>query len=164
MKKLIVIAIAAIGLITQVQAQKLGHVNFEEVITMLPERAAAEKQVQELQKTLEARLSTMIEAYQSKVQAYEADQTSSQTMKTSAASEISDLQRRIQEFQQTAVTEIETKQNELMGVMLERVRTAAATVGKTGSYTYIFDSSNNGGVLYAGGEDVTPLVKKELGI
>ena len=164
MKKLIIIAVAIAAFATTASAQKLGHVNFEEVITMLPERAAAEKEVQDLQKKLEARLSTMIETYQTKVQAYEADQTMSPAMKTSAAGEISDLQRRIQEFQQTAVTEIETKQNELMGVMLERVRTAASAVGKTGNYTYIFDSSSNSGLLYAAGEDVTPLVKKELGI
>ncbi len=164
MKKLIIIAVALTAFATTVSAQKLGHVNFEEVITMLPERAAAEKEVQDLQKKLEERLSTMIQTYQTKVQAYEADQAMSPAMKTSAAGEISDLQRRIQEFQQTAVTEIETKQNELMGVMLERVRTAASAVGKSGNFSYIFDSSSNGSLLYAAGEDVTPMVKKELGI
>lgn len=165
MKKIIILAIAALGFAFHANAQKLGHINFEEVITMLPERAAAEKEVQDLQKKLEARLSTMIETYQSKVQQYEADQaTMSDALKKSAADEISDLQRRIQEFQQTAVTEIENKQNELMGKMLERVKLAAANVGKAGNFTYIFDSSSNGGLLYANGEDITGLVKKELGI
>jgi outer membrane protein len=164
MKRIIAVAIALASFAITAQAQKLAHVNFEEVITMLPERATAEKEVQDLQKKLEGRLSTMIETYQTKVQEYEKDQTMSQAMKASAANEISDLQRRIQEFQQTAMTEIETKQNELMGKMLERVRKASEAVGKAGSYSYVFDSSPNGGLLYAGGEDITPLVKKELGI
>lgn len=164
MKKLIIIAIVMVASIAQGYAQKLGHANFEEIVTMLPERAEAEKQVQELQKKLESRLNKMIETYQSKVAEFEADQSMSEAMKTSAAGEISDLQKRIQEFQQTAYTEIETKQNELMGVMFQKVREAAVAVGEANEYSYIFDSSSNGSLLYAGGEDVTGLVKTQLGI
>lgn len=164
MKKLIIIMAVFLGALTQAEAQKLGHANFEEIVTMLPERAESEKKVQELQKKLENRLSKMIETYQAKVAEFENDQDMSESMKTSAAGEIQDLQRRIQEFQQTAYTEIETKQNELMAGMFKKVREAAEKVGKDQSYTYIFDSSSQGGLLYAGGEDITSKVKTELGI
>ncbi len=164
MKKLIILAVLITGTITQSYAQKFAHANFEEIVTMLPERAQAEKDVQTLQQTLEKRLNTMVTTYQTKLtELQEEAATMSPAMKTSAEGEISDLQRRIQEFQQTAYTEIETKQNELMGVMFEKVRTAAQNVGKNGEFTYIFDSSN-GMLLYAGGQDVTNLVKTELGI
>jgi len=164
MKKLIILAIFITGAITQSYAQKFAHANFEEIVTMLPERAASEKEVQELQKTLETRLNSMVTTYQTKLAEFEEQgATMSNTLKTSAQGEISDLQRRIQEFQQTAYGEIEAKQNELMAKMFEKVRTAAQNVGKNGDFTYIFDSSN-GTLLYAGGQDVTALVKKELGI
>ena len=55
------------------------------------------------------------------------------------------------------------EQNELMQKMFNKVRVAAEEVGKNNSYTYIFDSSN-GSLLYAGGEDVTPLIKTQLGL
>jgi outer membrane protein len=164
MKKLILIAAFITGAIVQGYSQKLAHANFEEIVTMLPERATAEKEIQDLQKTLEGRLQTMISTYQTKLAEFqEQGSTMSQTMRTSAEGELTDLQRRIQEFQQTAYTDIEAKQTELMGKMFERVRTAATAVGKTGEYTYIFDSSN-GTVLYAAGEDITSKIKTELGL
>jgi outer membrane protein len=144
-------------------AQKLAHANFEEIVSLMPERAQAEKEIQELQQKLEGRLNSMVETYQQKVSEFESDTTMSQAMQASVAGEIQDLQRRIQEFQQTAYTEIETKQNELMGKMFEKVRTAAVAVGEKDGYTYIFDSSN-GTLLYAGGEDITPKVKSQLGL
>lgn len=167
MKKLIIILAVMVGAFTQSHAQeaaKLGHANFEEIVTMLPERAEAEKKVQELQQKLEKRLNSMVETYQAKIQEFENDPDMSEAMKTSAAGEIQDLQRRIQEFQQTAYTEIENKQSELMSGMFKRVREAANKVGKENNFTYIFDSSTQGGLLYAGGDDITSMVKTELGI
>ncbi len=164
MKKLIIILALAMGSMTPALAQKFGHANFEEIITMLPERAEAEKKVQDLQQKLEKRLNSMVETYQAKIAEFENDPDMSDAMKTSAAGEIQDLQRRIQEFQQTAYTEIENKQTELMSGMFTKVREAANKVGKDEEYTYIFDSSSQGGLLYAGGEDITPRIKKELGL
>jgi len=163
MKKLIIAALLIIGSATYAQAQKMGHANFEEIVTLLPERAAAEKTIQELQQKLEGRLNKMVETYQGKVTEFENDTTMSQAMQASVAGEIQDLQKRIQEFQQTAYTEIETKQNELMAKMFEKVRTAAVAVGEAEGYTYIFDASS-GALLFAGGEDVTPKVKVQLGL
>ncbi len=163
MKKLIIAALLIIGATAYAQAQKLGHANFEEIVTLLPERAAAEKEIQELQQKLEGRLNKMVETYQAKVAEFESDTSMSEAMQASAAGEIQDLQRRIQEFQQTAYTEIETKQNELMAGMFEKVRTAAVAVGEAGNYAYIFDASN-GSLLFAGGEDVTAKVKVQLGL
>ncbi len=163
MKKLIILALLTIGLSHLASAQKLGHANFEEIVGMLPERAGAEKEVQDLQKKLETRLNTMVETYQAKAAEFQQDTTLSTAMKSSLRSEIADMEKRIQEFQQTAYSEIEVKQNELLNVMLEKVRKAAQEVGKTNAFTYIFDSSN-GSLLYAGGDDITGMIKTQLGI
>lgn len=164
MKKLILLAVLAMGLMSPAMAQKFGHANFEEVVGLLPERATAEKEVQDLQAQLEGRLNSMVETYQQKTAEFTSDTTLSEAMRNSLRSEIADMERRIQEFQQTAYTEIEVKQNELMGAMIEKVRAAAVEVGKANSFTYIFDSSPNGTLLYAGGDDVTALLKSQLGI
>ncbi|NEN21965.1 OmpH family outer membrane protein [Cryomorpha ignava] len=163
MKRIILLAVLTIGVMTQSMAQKFGHANFEEIVSLLPERAAAEKEVQDLQKKLEARLNSMVEAYQTKTADFQSDTTLTSGMRTSLRNEIADMEKRIQEFQQTAYTEIENKQNELMSKMIDKVRAAAVEVGKADSYTYIFDASN-GSLLYAGGEDVTPKIKTKLGI
>ncbi len=163
MKRIILLAVLTIGVMTQSMAQKFGHANFEEIVGLMPERATAEKQVQDLQKKLEARLNSMVEAYQLKASDFQTDTTLTQGMRASLRNEIADMEKRIQEFQQTAYTEIETKQNELMSKMIDKVRAAAVAVGKAESYTYIFDSSN-GSLLYAGGDDITSKVKTQLGI
>jgi outer membrane protein len=163
MKKYILMTLVLFGSLSFATAQKFGHANFEEIVSLLPERAAAEKEIQDLQKKLEARLNSMVEAYQQKITELETDTTMSQAMQSSLAGEIQDMQRRIQEFQQTAYTEIETKQNELMSKMFQKVRTAAVAVGEANGFTYIFDASS-GALLYAGGEDVTGKVKTQLGI
>lgn len=164
MKKLILLAVLAVGMMTPALAQKFGHANFEEVVALLPERAAAEKEVQDLQTELETRLNSMVEMYQQKTQEYTTDTTMSESVRTSLRNEIADWERRIQEFQQTAYTDLEVKQQQLMKAMIDKVRAAAVEVGKANSYTYIFDSSPNGTLLYAGGEDVTALIKTQLGI
>ncbi len=164
MKKLILLAVLALGVVTQGVAQKLGHADFQAIVQLLPERAAAEKQVQDLQQKLEGRLQTMQQTYQSKVAEFQTDTTLTESMRLSLRDEIVDMERRIQEFQQTAYQEMEIKQNELMNAMIEKVRLASVEVGKANDFTYIFDSSASGGLLYAGGEDVTGLVKTHLGI
>ncbi len=164
MKKLVIITLVFLAAATATHAQKLGHANFEEIVAMLPERAQAEKEIQDLQAKLEGRLNSMVEAYQTKVTEFETDTTMSEAMQASVAGEIQDLQRRIQEFQQTAYTEIETKQNELMAAMFQKVREAAVAVGEANGYTYIFDAGPSSTVLYAGGEDVTSKVKTQLGL
>ena len=49
MKRIILLAVLTIGVMTQSMAQKFGHANFEEIVGLLPERSAAEKEVQDLQ-------------------------------------------------------------------------------------------------------------------
>lgn len=163
MKRIILLAVLTLGVMTHSMAQKFGHANFEEIVGLMPERATAEKEVQDLQAKLETRLNSMVETYQAKANDFQTDSTLTASMRLSLRNEIADMEKRIQEFQQTAYTEIETKQNELMGKMVEKVRKAAVEVGKAEEYTYIFDSSN-GMLLYAGGDDVTPKIRTQLGI
>lgn len=146
------------------QAQKFGHTNIQELLMVLPERATAETTIQNLAKTLESRLSTMTAEYQTKVQQYQTDQaTMSNTIRESEARSIMELEQRITEFQQNAQNEIQQKENDLLNPMVEKLTTAIEAVGKANGFTYIFDTSA-GGVLYKGGEDVTPLVKTQLGL
>lgn len=163
MKRILLFAILTLGTLSPAMAQKFGHADFQSIVGLMPERAAAEKEVQELQKKLEERLNSMVQTYQEKTQEFQTDTTLSVSLRTSLRNEIADMEKRIQEFQQTAYTEIDAKQSELMGKIVDKVRAAAVQVGNDGSYTYIFDSSN-GAILYAGGEDVTTKVKNQLGL
>jgi outer membrane protein len=164
MKKVVLIVALAFACTFSIQAQKLGHTNIQDLLMVLPERAEAETQIQNLAKTLESRLSTMTAEYQTKVQQYQTDQaTMSNTIKESEARSIMELEQRISEFQQNAQQEIQQKENDLLTPMINKLTKAIEDVGKNNNFTYIFDTSS-GSVLYKGGEDVTPLVKTQLGL
>ncbi len=131
---------------------------------LLPERADAEKKIQNLAQTLEKRLKAMTSEYQQKVQTYQNDQGEmSATIRESEARSIMELEQRINEFQQNAQNEIQQKENELLEPMITRLTKAIEQVGKDHGFLYILDTSS-GTVLYKGGEDVTPLVKQHLEI
>lgn len=163
MKRILLFAILSLAMTTVTMAQKFGHADFQTIVSLMPDRAAAEKEVQDLQKKLEGRLNSMVETYQEKMVNFQTDTTLTIAMRTSLRDQIADIEKRIQEFQQTAYAEIETKRSKLMGAIIDKVTNAAVEVGTEGGYTYIFDSSS-AAILFAGGEDVTAKVKTKLGI
>ena len=77
--------------------------------------------------------------------------------------ELQEMQQRIQLFYQTAEQDIQKKQQELLTPVHERMAKAIKAVGEREAYTYIFDSA---AMVHVGADakDVTPAVKKELGI
>jgi outer membrane protein len=164
MKKTIILFVLTIAISSAGFSQKFGHTNIQEVLLLLPERTTAETQVQELAKSLESRLQTMSTEYQAKVTKFQTEKaTMSEVLQQSSYDEIVDLEKRIQEFQQQAQSEIQKKESELLEPMVGKINKAIEEVGKANNYTYIFDAGA-GNLLYKGGEDVTPMIKKQLGL
>ncbi|NNC82442.1 MAG: OmpH family outer membrane protein [Flavobacteriales bacterium] len=150
---------------TSISAQsKLGHINSQEILQLLPERAEAENKLQTLNTQLEDRMKTLMAEYQNKVQTF---QTLPEDTPTSTATDMRDeivgMEQRIQEFQVRAEEDLAKKQQELLTPMIEKVQNAINEVGKENGFTYIFDIGT-GTVVYTGGEDVSSMVKTKLGI
>ena len=80
-------------------------------------------------------------------------------------SEIQEMEQRIATFQQTAYTDLQKKQQELVNPVIEKVRKAITDVATENKYTYIFDMSSQV-ILYTApnSNDITALVKKKLGL
>ena len=92
--------------------------------------------------------------------------TLSETVRKQKEKELYDLQTRIEEFNQSANQELQTKQQELMQPVYEKARTAITNVAKEQSLTAVFDLA--GGALIYQNEsqmvNLLPLVKQSLGI
>lgn len=147
------------------QAKKFGHINSNDLLILMPERAAAEKVIQEEAKTLEGQLTTMSAEYRSKVQDYEAGLAKmSELVKQTKAKEITDLQQRIQDFQVSAQQELEKKESELLAPIIDKAKKAIKEVADKNGYSYVFDASTGVIVHAPEGDDLLPLVKKQLGI
>ena len=165
MKKLLAALLLIVGLgSTSVMAQtKLGHINTEKILRMLPERATAEKEIQKKAQELQKELEEMQVIYQKKYQELmdEYDNLSPEIKKI-REEDLMDLQQRIQQRQMTAEEDLQKLQNRLMEPMLKKVEAAIKKVSEEEKFTYIFDTSVL--VYFDGGIDISDKVKKELGI
>ena len=154
MKKLALLTL--LGLLTfSTYAQKFGHLNAQELISIMPERDKAVSELQDYAKGLESQLMSMQSEYQSMIE----DLT-----KQDKIAEIQGLEQRITTFQQSAQTSLQNKEIELLQPIEEKATDAINAVAEKGKYTYILDSSS-GILLYSkDSENILDKVKKELGL
>jgi len=165
MKKLAILAL--FGLLTfNTFAQKLGHLDAQEILALMPEREKATEDYQEYAKGLESQLMSMQSLYQSSIQDYQDNEdTYSDLVKQDKISEIQGLEQRIGTFQQSAQESLQRKEVELLSPILEKLQNAINEVAEDGDYTYIFDNSTGGMLLYSkDSENISSLVKKKLGL
>ncbi len=168
MRKSILIICMLFAASTAMKAQnsvKLGHIDRQALMLMLPERKAAETKMQEFAKTLDDRLKAMGQEYQNKVTDAQAKaETMTKTEQQVALREIQELEQRISDAQDKAKEDLAKQENELLAPMIERTNKAIKDVAAEGHFTYIFDTST-GVVLFSdGGTDILPLVKAKLQI
>jgi len=145
---------------------KLGYIDSQKLLSMMPEKAKAQKELQDYAKSLEDQLASMNSELQQKYNEYISKKDSlPDFLKQTKEKEIQDLQTRIQNFQTSAQQEIQKKEQELLQPIIDKARNAIKKVAKNKGYTYIFDVST-GAFLYwpENSDDILPYVKKELGI
>lgn len=163
MKNLILIAVTLLS--TAVFGQKFGHLNSNDLLMAMPERSAVEEDVKKYAQQLESQLSIMSKEYQAKVQDYQSKEaTMTETIKKDKIKEITNLEERISEFQQTAQSELQDKEEKLLRPIIDKAKTAIEEVAKENGYTYIFDSGVGVLLYQKDSDDIMPLVKKKLGI
>lgn len=144
---------------------KLGHINSTQLLSMMPESKAADSSLQKFGTSLESQLKTMSAEYESKISDYKKDEASmAEPVKQSRVKEITDLESRIQDFQQSAQQSIQKKKEELYSPIIKKADDAIKSVAKEKGFTYIFDSSV-GVLLHANdSDDIINLVKTKLGL
>ena len=166
MKKLIVLfALAAFMFSGNVMAQKMAHINLNDLLLLMPERKKAEADIQEYAKTLDSQMRVMNSEYESKVQEYTAKEgIMTEPVKADKQKEIGDLEDRIRNFQTTAQESLQKKQNELLEPMIAKAKKSIEEVAKEGGYKYVFDNSQ-GTLLYSeASDDLMGAVKKKMGL
>lgn len=144
------------------KTQKLGHINSNELLMAMPERTKIQKDLEEYAKQLQSQLQTMEAEWQGKVQDFKAKEGQmTELIRNTKIKEITDLEQRIQDFQETAQKDLQNKEGELLQPLIDKAKKAIEDVAKENGFTYILDSSV-GVLLYTAGEDILPLVKKNL--
>lgn len=148
----------------QVAAQKLAHLNVQEIMTIMPERKGLEEQVQTFAKELENTYGLMTAEYQSKLGEFQQLPAGSpQSVKDTKVQDLQQLEQRIKEFEVKAQQDLQTKEQELLQPVIDKVQAAIKKVSEENGYTYVFDASV-GILLHMGGDDLAPKIKEELGL
>jgi outer membrane protein len=145
---------------------KFGHINSNELLSIMPERDSARIELQSYSQMLQQEMEAMQIEYQNKVNTYlEKQETYSDLVRQSKETELQEMQRRVQEFQATAQQDYQQKEAEIFQPIMDQAQAAIEKVGKDNGFLYVFDLGS-GGVLYFSEKsiDILPLVKKELGI
>ena len=143
----------------------IAHINTAAVLDAMPDKVRAEKDLENYYGELQNQLQAIVNEYQTKIQYYEANQTTmSDFVKQSKEREIVDLQTRIQQFQANAESEFEAKRTELLRPILSKIQNAINTVASETGLSYVIDIST-GAAVFLGEEsiDITYMVMKKLG-
>lgn len=165
MIKKILLAIA-IALPFGLSAQKFGVVSAEEIFSAMPEVAEIQTKLGEASKMYEAEYAKLNEEMQKKFAEYQElqnDATTPQSIKDRRLQEMQEMDQKAQQFLQTAQQDLQRQQAQLTQPVQEKIRTAIQAVGAEQSLVMVFPSEVP---YYVSGEviDITPLVKKHLGI
>jgi outer membrane protein len=144
---------------------KFGYIDSNELIELMPGKDSVEAQLAEYQKNLERQIEDMIIEYQNKVQDYQANlATMSDIIRQTKEKEITDLEQRIQTFQQNAEIDFQNKQAELYNPLIEKAKKAISEVAEENGYTYIFDAGVGILLYYEKGDNILPMVRAKLGL
>ena len=140
MKKILILSMLCLFAVNSYSQNKLGYIDSQELLLLMPERKTAEEEVQTFAKSLESQLQAMTAEYQQSVQEYQSNEsTYTDLVKQDKVTEITGLEQRIQSFQQNAQQALQAKEQELLEPILQKARTAIEDVASEGNYTYIFD-------------------------
>jgi outer membrane protein len=136
----------------------------------MPDIKTIQTQVDAFQKPLVDQLTSMNTEFQTKAQAFESQKaTMTDAIKTVKETELTDMQKRMSDFENTARQQVAQKTNDLMKPVVDKVMAAIAQVAKEKGYHMILDAASANivgkSVLYApDADDVTVAVKTKLGI
>lgn len=169
MKKIVLIAVCVLsfGALSQAQSLKFGHLNTNELISLMSERDSAVVKLLAYQDDLQETLQSMETEYNTKLNEYQRKRNEwTPVVIETKERELGELGQRMQQFQQNAQQEMAQMQQLLMTPVIEKAQNAITKIAKAQNLVYVFDLSA-GSIIYfddTTSVDLLPLAKKELGI
>lgn len=144
---------------------KLGHINSNDLMQIMPGRDSAQTVLQAEVQELEATLKTMQGEMEKRYNEYMENQSGwTELIRNTKQREIQDMGARIQEFQENAQKQLQQREQELLKPIIDRAKKAISDVAAEGGYTYILDSGTGTVLFSQDSDDIMPQVKKKLGL
>ncbi|MBP5205154.1 MAG: OmpH family outer membrane protein [Bacteroidales bacterium] len=169
MKKNLFVIVASLVLLGgSAMAQKnvkLGHINSNDLMQIMPGRDSAQTVLQAEVQDLETTLKSMQSEMEKRYNDYMENQSGwTELIRNTKQREIQDMGARIQEFQENAQKQLQQREEELLKPIIDRAKKAISEVAAEGGYTYILDSGTSVVLYSQDSDDIMPQVKKKLGL
>lgn len=162
MKKAVFILAATI-FTSVLSAQKIAHISLDSLVSLMPETKTAKEVAQNYLKNLEGEIAKMTDEFQKKYTDYmAAGEGMSELVRKTKEEELTQMQRRIEDFRGQAQQDYQKKYGELTAPIMDKAKKGIEAAAKEGGYKYVLDTSM-GNVLYTEpADDILLLVKKKL--
>ena len=163
MKKLIVAGVMALGIFNASAQNKIGYINTEELIGLMPEAAKIDVELKDFQASLAQQGQDMMKELGNKDSLFVRDSAKlSASMKEIKRAELIKLYQDVQGWNQQAQEAYQIKAQEKIGPLRTKAQEAINGAAKDNGYAYVLDSNS---VLYGPpGDNILALVKRKLGI
>ena len=169
LKKIALVMLLALPMGVFAQNLKFGHINAQEIITVMPEFTKAQNDIQTLEKQLTAELQRTQEEFNKKYQEFQqaiAKDSLPPNIAERRQKELQVMMQRQEQFQQDAQQQMQKAQNDAMAPIYQKLDNAIKAVGAAEGVIYIFDLARTS-IPYVNESqsiNLTSKVKANLGI
>ena len=161
-KTLLLIAVFTISLGGVANAQKVGHIDFEKLLSEMPETKQLSADSEKLGKTYQAEIQEMEKKLQAKMEKYRAEgATQTEATNKQRTQELQQDEARYQQARQAAMQDMQKRRDEGLAPIIEKVQKAIEDVAAEKGVLYVFDARS---LLVKKGTDLYDAVKTKLGI
>lgn len=164
MKTLLTLAFIAL-LSTVSFSQKFAHINTNELVELMPEKAMAEKELTNMHIEFEALLAELLDKYNVLyADLVQNGDNWSKMIKKIKEEELQKLQETITNAKKTAEDAMTIREFELVQPILIKAKQAITEVANEEGYEYVIDSSTGSLLVSPYNKDILELVAAKLGI
>ena len=149
----------------QTPAQKIGYVNFNELLQSMPGIDSVRVGLQDFQEELTTLMDEMRLEFENKYLDYQSKSAGmSDIIRQNKEQELAQLQERIDAFQVKAQQDLQAKQAELLQPLIDEAKQAISDVAKEKGYTYVINAIEDVILFSTDSDNLLPAVKAKLGI
>lgn len=170
---LFLLLLSALWVPLQAQETKIGYVDPQAILMRMPEMAAVEQRLQNFAEKKRKELVDKQTNLQQQLQMYQQKQAViSEDARKREEEKLNGLNLEIQQFQASSQQEIQQRQGELVGPLLDQIQESIDAVSREMGLTFVFNAVTSNGdfvILYASPEmqrnnDITEKVMDKLGL
>jgi outer membrane protein len=155
----------AFGILSASAQTKIGYINTDELMSVMPEASKVNTDLNEYQQSLQQQGQTLqIEADKKRDQYFKDSVTLSASMKEIRRDELVKLYSRLQNYDQEAQQKAQEYAQTKIAPIRAKALDAIKAVAKEKGYAYVLDEATSTLLVMPPGDDLLPAVKAKLGI